>query len=246
MTQSIGFRFPYDQSDQWDGFNDSGIEHFSGDPYVHLGREVVQNTLDARPEGTSAPAHIMIQVIDVPTGSIPDLPTFRSTLAACRLAAENESEKAQIFFENALELLSKNKIAVLKISDYNTTGVRGPCENGTPYFALLKASGQSKKNQTTAAGSFGIGKYAPFAVSALRTVFVTTVWEDNGSCHQYVQGKSILMSHKENNGKTREGVGFWGSRNDVFRWSRRTSAWFQTGSCVVDSTTTSLVTLVRP
>lgn len=144
MTQSIGFRFPYDQSDQWDGFNDSGIEHFSGDPYVHLGREVVQNTLDARPEGTSAPAHIMIQVIDVPTSSIPDLPTFRNTLAACRLAAENESEKAQIFFENALELLSKSKIAVLKISDYNTTGVRGPCENGTPYFALLKASGQSR------------------------------------------------------------------------------------------------------
>lgn len=210
MTQSIGFRFPNDQSDQWDGFNDSGIEHFSGDPYVHLGREVVQNTLDARREGTSAPAHIMIQVIDVATSSIPDLETLRSTLAACRLASENESEKAQIFFDNAIELLSKSKIAVLKISDYNTTGVRGPCENGTPYYALLKASGQSKKNQTTAAGSYGIGKYAPFAVSALRTVFVTTVWERNDSWYQYVQGKSILMSHQARNGKTREGVGFWG------------------------------------
>jgi hypothetical protein len=209
MTQSVGFRFPYDQSDQWDGFNDSGIEHFSGNPYVHLGREVVQNTLDARREGTSA-AHIMIQVVEVATSSIPDLETLRSTLAACRLVAENESEKAQIFFDNAIELLSKSKIPVLKISDYNTTGVRGPCENGTPYYALLKASGQSKKDQTTAAGSYGIGKYAPFAVSALRTVFVTTVWEGIGICHQYVQGKSILMSHKEKNGKTREGVGFWG------------------------------------
>lgn len=39
---------------------------------------------------------------------------------------------------------------------------------------------------------------------------MTTIWEANGACHQYVQGKSILMSHKENNGKTREGVGFWG------------------------------------
>ena len=36
MIQSVGFKFPYDQSDQWDGFNDSGIEHFSGNPYVHL------------------------------------------------------------------------------------------------------------------------------------------------------------------------------------------------------------------
>jgi hypothetical protein len=152
----------------------------------------------------------MIQVIEVDTSSIPDLETLHSTLVACRLASENESEKAQIFFENAIELLSKTKVAVLKISDYNTTGVRGPCENGTPYYALLKASGQSKKNQTTAAGSYGIGKYAPFAVSALRTVFVTTIWEGKDRAHQYVQGKSILMSHQAHNGKTREGVGFWG------------------------------------
>lgn len=131
-------------------------------------------------------------------------------MAACRLAAENESERAQIFFDNAIELLSKSKIPILKISDYNTTGVCGPCENGTPYYALLKASGQSKKNQTTAAGSYGIGKYAPFAVSALRTVFVTTIWEASDGCHQYVQGKSILISHQTKTGKTREGVGFWG------------------------------------
>jgi hypothetical protein len=208
MTQSVGFRFPYDQSDQWDGFNDSGIEHFSGNPYVHLGREVVQNTIDARQEATSAPAHIIIQVIEASTSSIPDVEALRDTMAACRLAAQNESEKAQIFFDNAIELLTKSKMTVLKISDYNTTGVRGPCENGTPYYALLKASGQSKKNQTTAAGSYGIGKYAPFAVSALRTVFVATIWDGRDGWHQYVQGKSILMSHQAKTGKTREGVGF--------------------------------------
>jgi hypothetical protein len=210
MTQSVGFWFPYDSSDQWDGFNDSGIEHFSGNPYVHLGREVVQNTIDARQEATSAPAHIIIQVIEASTSSIPDADALRDTMAACRLAAQNESEKAQIFFDNAIELLTKSRMTVLKISDYNTTGVRGPCENGTPYYALLKASGQSKKNQTTAAGSYGIGKYAPFAVSALRTVFVTTIWEGSDGWHQYVQGKSILMSHHSKIGKTREGVGFCG------------------------------------
>src|SRR6266481_7455679 len=98
MSQTVGFRFPYDQSDQWDGFSDSGIEHFSGNPYVHLGREVVQNTIDARQEATSAPAHIIIQVIEVATNSIPDVDALRETMAACRQAAQNESEKAQIFF----------------------------------------------------------------------------------------------------------------------------------------------------
>jgi hypothetical protein len=210
MIQSVGFKFPYDQSDQWDGFNDSGIEHFSGNPYVHLGREVVQNTIDARREGSASPARILIQLIDVATDSIPDVGSLRDTLQSCSTAAKNESEKAEIFFDNALELLTKTKITVLKISDYNTTGVCGPCVNGTPYYALMKASGQSKKSQSTAAGSYGIGKYAPFAVSALRTVFVTTIWQEKDGSHQYVQGKSILMSHQSQSGKTEEGVGFWG------------------------------------
>jgi hypothetical protein len=50
-------------------------------------------------------------------------------------------------------------------------------------------------------------------VSALRTVFVTTVWEGNDGWHQYVQGKSILMSHQSATGKTAEGVGFWGVKD---------------------------------
>src|SRR6266705_2554207 len=118
MKQLVGFKFPSDNSDQWDGFNDSGIEHFSGNPYVHLGREVAQNSLDARQDGAKGPARIMIQLMDVPTESIPDVEELRKTVRACSVAAKTESEKAQIFFENAIELLSKSKVSVLKISDY--------------------------------------------------------------------------------------------------------------------------------
>ena len=213
MAWSVGFTFPFDRSDQWDGFNDSGIEHFAGNPYVHLGREVVQNTIDARPKGIAAPARIFMQLINVPTNSIPDFDALQNTLQYCRAETKVEGEKAKIFFDNALELLTKSTITVLNISDYNTTGVSGPCQNGTPYYALMKASGQSKKSQSTAAGSYGIGKYAPFAVSELRTIFVTTVWKGADGWHQYVQGKSILMSHKDKAGKTKEGVGFWGIKD---------------------------------
>jgi hypothetical protein len=137
MSQLVGFKFPYDQSDQWDGFNDSGMEHFSGNPYVHLGREVVQNTIDAKQEGSTSPARIFIQLIDVPTDSIPDVASLRSTLQSCSIAAKNESEKAKIFFENALELLTKTKITVLKISEFNTTGVCAHC--GARIVAVSRA-----------------------------------------------------------------------------------------------------------
>lgn len=34
--KSIGFEFPEDLAEQWDGFNDPGIEHFTGNRLQHL------------------------------------------------------------------------------------------------------------------------------------------------------------------------------------------------------------------
>jgi len=108
--------------------------------------------------------------------------------------------------------------------------VVGPCINGKPFYAMMKATGQSKKSGT-AGGSYGIGKLAPFTVSDLRTIFVSTVWNDEiGGSHHYVQGKSILMSHLDSKGATRRGTGFWGERKNCMpvetveelpKWLRR-------------------------
>jgi hypothetical protein len=203
----LGFEFPVDNSGQWDGFNDPNIEHFAGNRLQHLGREVPQNTIDAK---VTNPAQISVRLIKVPTASLPGHVELTEAVKRCRAAAaDDQSDKAVKFFENAAKLLAANEIQVLQIRDANTTGLTGPCVNGTPFFAMLKATGQSQK-PGTATGSYGIGKFAPFAVSDIRTVFVSTVWADNGTQHHYVQGKSVLMSHLDDKGKTRRGTGFWG------------------------------------
>lgn len=208
MGGAIGFEFPPDQAGQWNGFNEPGIEHFSGSPFEHLGREVPQNTIDAR---AGQPARLRIALITVPTASVPGVKELKEAIARCSAGAPGESAKAATFFQNAHKLLEKDTVKVLQIADYNTTGVVGPCVNGRPFFAMMKATGQSKKAGTST-GSFGIGKFAPFTVSELRTVFVTTVWKDEaGAAHHYAQGKSILMSHMDGK-KTRQGTGFWGVR----------------------------------
>lgn len=230
MTLSkIGFEFPIDASGQWEGFNDSGMEHFTGNPFQHVGREVPQNTLDAK---AGNPARILISLTKVSPSEIPDISSFSKTVDKCLDAATSENnEKAIKFFENARGLLKKKELLVLQIEDSNTTGVKGPCENGRPFFALLKATGQSQKSDTST-GSYGIGKLAPFTVSGLRTVFVTTVWKDDkDQWHHYVQGKSVLMSHYDGK-KVRRGTGFWGAVNgclpitsmteDVPAWLQRT------------------------
>ena len=51
MVDQIGFEFPIDPSGEWDGFNDAGMEHFTGSPFAGLGREVSQNVLDAIDQG---------------------------------------------------------------------------------------------------------------------------------------------------------------------------------------------------
>lgn len=232
MGESIGWHHPVDEADQWDGFNEPGIEHFAGNPMLHVAREVNQNSYDS---GDGATVRVSMRLHQVEVDSIPSIEELRKTVELCKAAAHEESPKAEQFFATAEEELSKKKISVLEIADFNTKGMHGPAVNGTPYFAFMKAKGQSRKDSETATGSFGIGKFAPYAVSKLRTVFVSTVFQDeDGTYQQLTQGKSILMSHDSEAGDRRQGTGFWGVRercqpirgvrNDIPKWMLRAAS----------------------
>lgn len=202
---------PEDFSDQWDGYNEPGLEHFIGSPLRNLAREVVQNSLDAHSSSCEDPTIVAFDLIDISCSDIPSIDTLEKNLELCLSAAENEGPKAKSFFEQATRLISRKSLRALVVSDYNTLGIAGPPTNGHPYYAFMKAKGQSKKLSDTASGSFGIGKFAPFTVSKLRTVFVSTVFSDGeGRPTQYSQGKSILMSHDDEDQRRHQGVGFWG------------------------------------
>lgn len=211
MISSPGWHFPVDQVDEWEGFNDSGIETFSGEPIRHLAREVIQNSIDARQPDSKLPVVVRFELSGRELDDIPDVGELRAAFIACLEASQSESPKAKKFFERSVSLLSGDKLQCLEITDSNTTGVKGPCVKGTFYHTFMKAKGTSRKAQgTTAVGSFGIGKFAPFANSALRTVFVSTVYlDDQGIVEQLTQGKSILMSHYVDNSQ-RHATGYWG------------------------------------
>lgn len=210
MGKNIGWHHPTDMSDQWDGFNDSGMEHFTGNPMNHLAREVVQNAYDAGKENETVLVNFKLRRIA--TADIPDKEELQRNIDACLKAAADESEKAHLFFKKASALLKEKKIPVLEITDSNTNGMQGPCVNGTPYYAFMKARGQSKKTDSNASGSFGIGKFAPYAVSQLRTLMVSTVYEKKSGLKEHLtQGKSILMSHDLKH-ERKLGIGFWGRK----------------------------------
>lgn len=101
-------------------------------------------------------------------------------------------------------------VSILTVEDYGTTGLIGPSVTGKPFHALIKGSGVSQKSSADAGGSFGIGKNAAFAVSQLRTVFYSTLYQLNGATHHLAQGKSILVSHTDDRGNEKRGIGYCG------------------------------------
>ena len=213
MSKSISVYFPQLNGGEEVGFNDAGVEQFKHDRIESLMRECTQNSTDALDKTTnSKTVRMEFKLLDIPIAELPGLTELKIHLKSCLdyvsvKEVEDNERKSQQFFKNAVELLSKKTIPCLLIRDYNTTGLYGDDDdrNGK-WFSLVRARGSSNKSSDTAGGSFGIGKSAPFACSALRTVFYSTKYK--GKCA--LQGKSVLITHLDDKKKQTQGVGFIG------------------------------------
>ena len=124
----IGWVHPIDASDQWDGFNEPGIEHFAGSPIRSLAREITQNSLDSQDNKSSA-VKVVFSIKEIAVSSIPGIKELKETLALCKAASKSESRKAEQFFNDAIKEVQKRNIQVLQIYDSNTRGIKGPAKN---------------------------------------------------------------------------------------------------------------------
>lgn len=207
MANSVGWRFPPTGGGKEDGYNDSGVAHFSGTPLYSLARETIQNSLDARKlEGE--PVEVEFELIRVEPEEIGSTELTRAVRSSIVRAEELPDRDAQRALQRALDTLNNDDIHCLRVSDFNTTGLRE-----RNWQALVKMQGFSQKDDAGAGGSHGIGKYAPFAVSALRTVFYWTCYEEDGETVEKLQGKAVLMSHGDATSRT-QGTGFYGVKDE--------------------------------
>lgn len=203
--------FPSNNRGEIISIGNAGIETFQGTPLRSLAREICQNSLDAALEGKTAEIEFMPFTLD-----IDEFPDAETLTKAFKLSLEFWSiqsvRKATDFFERAMKMMDSGSIPFLRVSDFNTTGLLGSkSEYNTPWCNLTKSSGASDKTGTSG-GSFGIGKFATFACSELRTVFYSTIdVEDNLA----FQGISRITSfrRKEDNEIT-TGTGYYGGKNN--------------------------------
>ena len=210
---SIGLKFDQSSSGQLEGINDAGIETFAGDHLGSLAREQGQNSLDAKHPGAKGPVEVEYELLDLDTT---DLPGASELLKAVKSAESFWSEPGRNH-EKTLQILGKAKtllksstVPLLRISDTNTTGLRGSnLQLKGDWFALTKASGVSLKDKGKG-GSYGIGKNVFWLNSRLRTVYFSTTDTDGLSAFQ---GVVKLVSHPLPNREISRAVGFYGIEN---------------------------------
>lgn len=203
MNDNVGWMFPPTNGGAIDGFNDSGIAYFKGSPMSSLARETIQNSLDAR-MSTDEPVHVSYELLNLDRKNNQDF--GRAELASAidaSLTSPHCTDSAKIELQDAKAILEADTIQCLRVSDRNTTGLKGD-----HWRALVKTRGLSIKSEG-AGGSHGIGKAAPFAVTPLRTVFYWTHYKERDVSVEKFQGKAVLMSHKYR-GRETQGTGFFG------------------------------------
>jgi len=212
--------FPSNRGGEESGLNDPGVEFFKNT--ASLSRETIQNIVDARrpgiPEGEPVRAVLELQEMDV--FRFPGTDRYRRVLRASRdsvLSAWSDPELRKRngleFLDSALKLLEGPTMPVLRISDFNTTGLGGDIgDKSGALYRLIRGQGYHSM-QGPGGGTYGIGQRAPYAFSDLRAILYSTQLADG---QQRFMGKAILCSFPDpdRGGDISRPIGYWGAREE--------------------------------
>ena len=201
-----------------DNFVDS---KFGIDKWSSFAREIVQNSLDAV-DDEDKPVEVVIDLNN--NLSLEDIPggnKIRDVLRRCYEAATNKQTKRA--YAKGIEILNKDKVYCMKISDYNTKGVKSGRDEA--WGALVFDEGKSVKQRPgSSAGSHGVGKKVPFIISTCNTVFYSTKnkYIKNGceKSEMLMQGKTVLITWKDENDVRRYHKGWYGLYDESQEESR--------------------------
>ena len=204
------WRFPSNDYGEIKGINDSGVAMFRGTPLTSLAREICQNSLDAAIKEKTV---VEFEVFKIPSKDLPGRDDLLDAFHRClKFWGGQKAQATKDFYTTAIEEISKDECTILRISDFNTKGLLGSREViNTDWTNLTKSSGASDK-KGTAGGSYGIGKFAPFACSYFSTVFYSTydMKEERAS-----QGVARLVTFTDKNDQNTQGTGYFGNEKNT-------------------------------
>ena len=115
------WRFPGNNYTFENGLNNADMETFKKDPRASLARETCQNSIDAKREECSK-AIVKFESFIIDDNDIPSVDRLKEEVYSCYNYRKHPKDKAEL--SNMKDALNKEKIRCLRISDYNTIGLR--------------------------------------------------------------------------------------------------------------------------
>ena len=201
------------------GLSTGDSETFKRNPFGNFGREVIQNSIDAR-TSDEEPVTVEFSLFKISPEEIPDLDGLKAAINRCMDFWKSSQPLYYNEYSKMLKILNSKNIECLRISDSNTSGLTGidRSEDGknNKFLALTKSSGVSDKNSDTAGGSKGVGKNAAFLLSRIKTVFYSTFTEDGAKGYfgvaDFISGFVLDDVDNEHRDYT-QGDGYFGKNN---------------------------------
>ncbi len=208
--KEVCWDFPLLGTGNQSGNNIAAITMFKGSGIMDgLAREVCQNSLDAKDKSLPPddPVKVKFELVEIEKSAYTMFDGYQKALDSSIeywSTSPLSTPKIMEFLDNVKKALSADKIPVLIMSDYNTVGLNGvnARQDEKSFWKLLvDVEGISIKQDDNSAGSFGIGKNAPFAYSALNLVFYNTLAKDGGRGFEGVA--RLVTTQKEYKGTLR-------------------------------------------
>jgi hypothetical protein len=173
------------------GLADNNREDFKGKDLINNSvREFVQNSLDMR-VNPNIPVKVDFNLKYLKPKEYPEIfMDFLFYLKNSKKPWTTVSKDHKDYIKTGTECVNKDNVPFLIISDHNTKGARGSMDinnTNTSWAALVNIEGHSVKPEDeddeddVSGGSFGIGKNAAYACSALNMVFYHTTAIDTAT-----------------------------------------------------------------
>lgn len=215
-------RIPFSEGANKIGPKNASVQYFSGDENEKIDsliRETIQNPLD-HIKDKSKPLRMEFEELLIQVDEIPFEKEIKKTIDALikELEKYNSGGKGQVskylkYYREAKTRLSNKHILCVRISDFNTVGLKGSREEQKSTAGRLLGGTGFFDDASTGGGSGGLGKFAPFRFSAVNFCFYSSLNDDDEYVY-YGWGNNF---YHEINGKKFMGETNIGTKTDVYK-----------------------------
>ncbi|WP_405480919.1 helix-turn-helix transcriptional regulator [Streptomyces sp. NBC_00009] len=157
-------------------FGNAAAFAFEADLEV-LAREATQNSLDERRKENDRPVRVRYTLHEL-TGET--LARFRTALRWDDLfphyeaAAAQDQKVGRVINAGIKEMYERDRLVLLRVDDYNANGLTGDDYDDGRFAAVVRRQLDSRKSDSAAGGSYGLGKATLWATSRLGLVLMNS------------------------------------------------------------------------